>query len=394
MPWCPQCRAEYRAGVTTCAVCAVALVEERPPAERRATALPRALARIVADAGAALRYGMSALRLLRRNPSLLILPLAFTAFNAVERGAGSYITLRHTAWGRGLVRELQEVRQVPAAVPISWGRPGPGLRWREDVQSFAHPVPAAQLYGAAQVLDAATRPAGTHVESSLKRGIAIDFVASLAFTALSALLLAGYYGVAAGTVATGTAPWGRFGPQMRRHWVRFFLVGLVLMAVIGGPFYLVAVRPFAPFLVAASNWWYAWITPIVSFFLALALYAVAADDVSVREAIRRSVIITATGLVTGVMLLAALALLEYAFLGPLSAAAEAFAAHHEPTDLAALPLAGIPWELARHLWQAFLGVILCLAMFYWYGEASKRFRAEAAPVPADGPAAPSLEALG
>ena len=33
MPWCPQCRDEFREGYTTCAECGVALVDVLPPAE-------------------------------------------------------------------------------------------------------------------------------------------------------------------------------------------------------------------------------------------------------------------------------------------------------------------------------------------------------------------------
>jgi len=393
MPWCPQCRAEYRAGVTTCAVCGVALVEERPPAERRATALPRALARIVADAAAALRYGLSALRLLRRNPSLLLLPLAFAAFNVVESEAGLYMRYRYTAWGQRLVRD-QRVRALEGARPVVWGRLGAGLRWRVDVQRFAHPVPAVQLSGTLGFLVSARAPAGSDGQWNPRQRVMLPLLAGPALAALIALLLAGYYGVAAGAVGAGAASWRRFGPQMKRDWFRFFLLGLISIALIAGPFYLVAALPTVLFLSAASNWWWAWVVPIITFLLALPLYAVAADDISVREAIRRSVIITATGLVTGLMLLAAFALAEAAVLAPLSAAADHFVGHGKLTDFASLQLAYIPWQLVEHLWQAFLGVILCLAMFYWYGEASKRFRVEAAPVPVEGPAAPSLEALG
>jgi len=391
MPWCPQCRAEYRAGVTTCAVCGVALVEERPPAERRATALARALARIVADAAAALRYALSALRLLRRNPSLLLLPLAFAAFNVVETQTGRYLTYRYTAWGRRYMRDLQGSR-VHRAVPISWGRVGPAIRWREDVQRFALPVPAVALSGTAQFLLATTRY--TARQTYLRREVALDLLVGLALAALSALLLAGYYGVAAGTVGTGTASWGSFGQDMRRHWFRFFLLEVILIALMGGFSYLVFALPYVPVLISAANRWREWVAPIIAFSLALPLYAVAVDDVSVKEALRRSVIITATGIATGLVLLAALALLQYAVLAPLSAAAESFAAYHRLRDLVALQLANIPWALAEKLWQFFLGVILCLAMFYWYGEASKRFHVEAVPVPAEGPVAPSLEALG
>ena len=77
MPWCPECGAEYREGMETCAKCRVALEASPPPAREDPTraALVRLLRAARPSVVEALSYAAGGWRVLRRHRALLLVPL-------------------------------------------------------------------------------------------------------------------------------------------------------------------------------------------------------------------------------------------------------------------------------------------------------------------------------
>jgi len=365
MPWCPQCRAEYREGFTRCHRCGVPLAQT-PPAQRPwVESAPPLLLRAAGQAASAWQHAAAALRLLKRRPSLLLLPLALAFFNVVERQAGQYATFRYTAFGRELPRRLAD--DLPR--PVKWSLVR-RVRVVETVRHFAGPIPGLTLTGTTQLAWIAAIGG-----KDTARWPGHQFWALLAATALvaalSALVLAGYYGVAGLAVASGEAPWAVFAQQMRRFWLRFWLFQLVLNALAGWLSYVSLAVPL-PTLIAAANWWLLWLAPVICFLLALSLFAIAADNARLGEAMGHSIVTVCRGLLTALLLFLALGLLRAIFLAPLSEAAELLFGPPSRTDLLARTLLDIPWFLAAEGWDALLGTWLCLALFFWYRDSVAR----------------------
>ena len=101
MPYCPQCGAEYTAGITTCRECGVPLVAG--PLDR-VRARPFHLAAFLrvplSQFARGLGYAAQAAHLLWRTPALLALPLLVVLFNNGESMLGSYLADTATAAGR------------------------------------------------------------------------------------------------------------------------------------------------------------------------------------------------------------------------------------------------------------------------------------------------------
>ncbi len=353
MPWCPQCGAEYREGITRCAKCGVPLTEEAPAAQivRWRERVPPWLQRIIGDFCNAFRYIAEAWRVLRRHPALLLLPLAAAVFNAVEGGTMTYVGFRYTAVGRELAAEYPLDRDVRAAMV----RLRPGDVLGAAVNRFTYPVPAPSLGGTWRMMELAAiqRHSNWAVPS------AAWVLSLLLILPLGALVLAGYYGVVARAVTEEAVSWRPFWGDARRYFVRFYLFGVLLAVLTGGLAMIVlslratmAIYPAVTFVGKA-----------ITLALALTLVAVVADDRPLRRALPSGAAVVLGCLPVSVFLFALwlVVLASRVLLGHLLGLAPL-----PPVDFATLQLYQIPQSAVLDGLVAIVGTWLLIASFVWY----------------------------
>jgi hypothetical protein len=371
MPWCPQCGAQYRDGFSTCAKCAAALVDEPPAVSRpdwreslppTVRRLASRLRKVATDVTAAIRHGRHALQLLRRNPSLVLLPLAITCFNVVERLGGEYYTYHHTAWGRDMARRIEQTA-LPADVPRA--------RFEVIRQSIlASPVDAPSLDGLIGAALASKRKVNESGPGTAEMVITAPGVLVVMLPA--AFLLAGYYAVVGAAVAAGGVSWQCFFPSAKRRWWRFWLFSVLFLVVAYWPLYVVALLPLELWDVASL--WPRWVAPVLGVLLSLSLYAIVASDLSVIAAIKQSIRLVWRTLATALTLWAGFLALQALLITPLTVLARSLAGPNPALRIADFSI--VPWLLAKDGWTSVLGVWLCLTMFCWYHHVSAAARGQ------------------
>jgi hypothetical protein len=370
MPWCPQCGDEYREGVTDCPKCGSPLTDQAPPPQITPwrERLPRPLRRVFDAFARSSGYASEAYRLLRRHRVLLLLPVAAAVFNAVEFGTAAYVGFRYTRAGRELMARWPR--------PPDTGTTEPGLRLPKLIfiqkagYHLAYPVPAPYLQGTTQAIglaatgpDSEPAPLGL-LPWALLLGVSLP---------LQAAVLAGYYGLVAGTAAQEAVARVSFWASLRRYGLRFYAFGLLLLVVTTGS--VMTAQWFWPL----SGIYYAaefagWLVTVA---LALTLVAVAADDASPWRALRsgaavllRDLPVAALFLSAWVIVLALIALIQYV---------ERLALHPSlaSVDITVQQLYAIPEKAVLNSLLAVVGTWLLIASFLWYS--SRR------PAPRGGP---------
>jgi hypothetical protein len=371
MPWCPQCGAEYREGIVVCARCGVGLVGERPPSAAPRPAAQAVVRKVWADAKRAWGYLAGAARLLRRNPSLLLLPLAVVLFNTVEGTAGGYIMVTRTAYGRAL---QERARNRPAPKPPPWPVVRV-VRFRYDLATPA--IPSVTLRGTSAVAGTALLGAGGAGEVASLRSEALTWLCSLLIALLmigplNALLRGGYYGVVAGTIASGKANWRGFGLHARRFFARFWRLYAVFLIVISLLFWVEKLASRGPMLV--GGWWVAWFWAyrLVGFLLALAALVIVAGDCGVLTGIHRTLLTVVRDIAVAVVLAVGIGavgwVVAYGF-GWL----RGWAWTLNPTsDLTQVHWPRVGVDLGQDSILALLSVVFVLAALIWYREASAK----------------------
>jgi len=297
MAWCPECGAEYREGVSQCAKCGVALVEQRPV--KPWPQLPPFVARRVDEVVAAFGYAVEAVWLLRRHPSLLLLPLALAVFNEAESAAGSYVMLRHTALGRQWVEQLRNVRPAPSRrvrvqVRFHAGPPVPDVAWTGTAAVLGALVLGAEEGGGSQ---------GASPTLTLRMWLMSLVFSLLVVAGASAFVVAGYYGVAREAVATGRLEWGRLPSYGKRFLVRMWLLHALLGPIPWGLFGLLVLASGGTEILTITLAIWEWVLAGLVFFLALTPFVIVADDARFGAAIRRSVLAVARCLTVAVVLI-------------------------------------------------------------------------------------------
>lgn len=372
MPWCPQCGAEYREGLTACAKCQAALVEERPlPAPRRDWREPLrpVVQRLLRDVTAAGACALEALRVFRRHPSLLLVPALLAFANVGVREATHFVYSRESS------PEHIETLTGPTWPPVDlsfW--PREQLLASYTIGDFRNPIPTPSLtpiVGAWWVIRYSSASHGSPppvTRGLMAASLLVDVFVDIA---LGAVILAGYYGIACALVSTGGAAHSSFRANVRRHWVRFFQVGIITWALLNW-LPLLYFLPAAETLLRASLLWVAWVAPLASFFFALPLYVLVLDGGSALAAIRRSVFIVATHLAEMAALLAGFALARALVLWPLLLLSERFDLGRAIVEGGTLQSRSVLWGASLtsaflvNAWTTVLGVWLCLTMFCWY----------------------------
>jgi hypothetical protein len=369
MPWCPQCRDEYREGITHCPKCGLPLTDQAPPPlitpwreylpPRLRSALDHCVRALVDRCVRAVAYGSEGWRLLRRRRALLVLPLVVAVFNAVEFGTGAYVAGRYTRVGRELMTQSPE--------PLDARTTEPRLRsrdlfpMREAVNRLAYPIPTPSLTGPAQVV--ALAAAGPSRSGEIPMFLPWVWLLLISLP-LEAIVLAGYYGVLWRAVTEEAVPWPSFWIYARRYGLRFYLFGVLISAATAGPVTILVRLP-AAFAIYRALSFAGW---VAAFALALTLVAVAADGVPLRRALRsgagvllRDLPVALLLLGTWIVALALTALLSW-LAGP------ALVAVLPPADVARLQLYMIPLEAVRNALLALVGTWLLIVSFLWYGD--------------------------
>lgn len=387
MPWCPKCGAEYREGLTTCAKCQAALVEERPPAPRRLwrESLPPVVQRLLRKVAATGACAREALRLFRRHPSLLLVPALLAFADAGVRGAS------HFSYGRESSPRAGVTVTGPTWIPVTpsdWA--SEKLLTVSTIGEFARPIPTPSLTPVVGAWWATRyRPVPNDDALPLTRPLmAASMLVSLIDIALGAVILAGYYGMVCTLVSSGARPQRSFRAGVRRHWLRFLQVGVIIWA-------LLAWLPLLQFFVSesqalssAGSIWVRRVVPVAFFFLALPLYIVVLDGEFAITAIRRSVCTVGAHLGEMVALLVGFALARALVLYPLLLLSQRFDVNRVLAQGGDVPSRGALWgasltsAFVANIWTSILGVWLCLTMFFWYRAVTPQ------PASATGPSPP------
>jgi len=332
--------------------------------------LPPFVARRADEVVAAFGYVVEALRVLRRHPSLLLLPLALAVFNEAESAAGSYVMLRHTAAGRQWVEYLET------------GGPAPSRGVRLQVRfDRGPPVPHVAWTGTAAVLGALALGAegggGSQIASTAEalRMWLIGIVFSLLVVAgVNAFVVGGYYGVARGAVATGRLEWGRFPSHAKRLFVRMWLLHALLGPIPWGLFVLLLLPSQATGIgtlgtLAITIW--LWGMAGLLFFLAVTPFVIVVDDARLGTAMKRSVLAVIRCLTIAVVLILGSLVVAEVLNWPFDwVRSSAFGGTSSPPPTAAdWPAMGV--GLLQRCVVALLAAFFPLVMLAWYGRVSE-----------------------
>lgn len=369
--WCPQCGAEYLAGIAECHKCGVALVEERPPLVPLpwpVTIMAARVAPILAHVRA-LTYAREAHHLLRRRPALLLLPIAIAVFNAAELGVGSYLSVTQTAFGRRALAsmvpgqsEASRKAQLRAELsPAAWAHNAA----LQSPLTFATPIPYLELSGVQGLVWTAVIPAKAEDFPPLRPAQTLVLaVHALLMLPLAALVLSGYYRRLLEAIPASSPA----GLQMRQRFAGFlWYLTLVYVATNAGLVWLLAVPSGVCGLTFSLL---TWGPRVFGVLVALTPVALASDDAPFLSALKRGVRTVVRGWPT------TLALLLMLFLGSAIAVAlrgllgAAIPGLHALPPTPASTLTSVAVQAGYQSALALLGVWLCLAQFLWYRDAN------------------------
>ncbi|UCC68902.1 MAG: zinc ribbon domain-containing protein [Armatimonadota bacterium] len=360
MAWCPKCGAEYREGVQDCPSCSRPMVDQGVPRPRRQERFAPFLLRRWDEVKRALGYAVEAARVLRRHPSLLLLPLAVAVFNEAESAVGSYIMFGHTAMGREwaeMLRNAPSPRPRGARVTVRY--------------SVGPPAPSVELSGTRSILTAAVQ--GIAQRRRAQADFALDPRASwvaLLFSfsvvaAVSAVVQAGYYGVARQAVATGILRWGDFGLSARRFsfrlWVFAAAVGLIFSALIG---ILLTGSDYAVWVVCK------WFHRVAVLMLVLTPFVIVADDAPVLTAVKRGVVTVGRNIGVAVMLVGGIMVAQELMSWPFDLLRSSDFVQSWPTTPGSVSWRSLAVNLPQRGLLACLSAFFVAAAFVWYRDAS------------------------
>ncbi len=364
MPYCPQCGAEYTDLVSNCHECGVALVaqrpeigaREKPPAAGDSLArpvFPPFFARVRRDLSAAWGYGKEAYDLLRRHPSLVLIPIALALFNATENEIGRYLATAHTAFGRAALARAHAgagaTRDERSFTFDSWGS-AYGTARRLAFPSGANRLVLRSfrpdLSGTATFLGQASAPPGGPLLTP--QLLAVMSAVALVGLLVGTLFVAGYLGRLRRTV-DGEEVAGAFWKDARAYcWP------LVVYFIVAG---VIALTQLMTYLRT-------WVGPLLLLFTCLTPVGIVRDRAfwqAFRESCRLvwSHYLTALALAVGASVACFLILLPYYYVHYLLRA-----------QFILLRPGVILLDAARDALLALIAVWATLALFVWYREAT------------------------
>ncbi len=323
----------------------------------------------VSTAGAAAR---DASRVLRRHPSLLLLPLLLAVFSAVQSGATRYLTYTHTGFGRWSEAQgrEREGRQPQSRASV----------WRPVLRTIeGSSLPSAGLLSSVRFVPDASgvtellmfRVWDAPPDSALSGWLLLAAILPFLGYPVGALIVAGYYAVLEGARDTGVVAWPRFWHGARRFMPHVLLYFLLYM-IISTPYFVLIMlahaKEIASWAIPVSTLWRSGLEPLLLLSLALVPVAVVADDLRFATAVRRSIVTVWKHLGTAITLAAETVVLYLLVAVPYQVASSAFrASRYGPAPegyLNAIPLFAV-YEVAL----AVVMVWAVLALFSWYREA-------------------------
>ena len=316
----------------------------------------------------AVGYAAEALRLLRKHPSLLLVAIAMGVLNTADGRVGGYVAYAHTGWGSDM-RELL-VRGEAVRGKRRKTRAAFSANPFERLLLVAPPTPSVSFVGTGEVLWALTygkpgkltAPEPRHPYGRWKGLAGLHEALSLLMMFLLPMIVggftsAGYLAAARNTVVEGTPCWRIFVSEGRRCCLRFALLVLLPVIVFAPLGVAATLRPAIAGLVYAP-------LPVI-FLLALAQYAIIADDIGVVASIKRSVITVIRDLPAALVLIVTAGLLGWAthLLDPWS---------HGGLKLTVNPFPLLPRAILSASLAGVVGAWFSLVAFLWYLDATGR----------------------
>lgn len=378
MPWCPKCIAEYRDSVVKCPTCEVALVDERPrpPEEPLAVARRSSLwlaSEVHSQAGRSIRYGVGGLRLLRRHPALLVIPLLLMLLRAYDTTLGQYAIPRYLAQ-RERFAEAEQF-SAPARIPAGQRLRSVLLNRRTAVavSRLAGPLHYMTLQGTGTVLALSWTKDELVGEGQvpLPPAPALQIFLFLFGFAVSSFALGGFFGMVKQVGEEGSLTWRGFETNARRCWARFFLFQTIALVVFRWPYLFQAVPAYPHWRATLYHAWTMWVAPVAAFFMALTWYAILTEDAGIWTALVRSAQTVGRHVVTGVHLLLAVGLTRLALLVPLEVGDALLIARYS-ADYSDWPWVSLPTVLVGGVTGVIVDVWVCLTAFLWYRDARLR----------------------
>ena len=330
--------------------------------------------RIVGDVRRALGYLVEAARLLRRHPSLLLLPVVVAVFNAAEGSVGRDLMIQRTEYGRWL---QERARELPPQPP-----PHSRVRVVRVEMPSGIDVPYLPLTGTGSLIGAVVEGRPRHAAvSSLPGGgfriVALAVALSLlVLIPLNALVRGGYFGLLAGAVSADKAGAACFARSAGRFFLRFWL----LLALLGVAY--IAFFSIASSVLGRSTLGWALLRgascPMVAgvFFLMLVSSALVWEDSSVWTSLTRSASMAARDVGIAVPLLVVAIVAE-------EAVSRLFVWVRYWTWQEVDPAGFVLWgnlltDAGHRCVLALVGAWLVVAVMLWYRDASARLWPRAA----------------
>jgi hypothetical protein len=309
-------------------------------------------------------YAAEALRLLRRRPGLLALPLLAVCFNVLEGTAARQALVTYTTVGRALVADA---RAWATDSEARRGLERPELALDElarqtassALREIASPVPAPGLTGTAELVFMTATPTPDPEDSLWVGGAENTAISILLMLPLQALFLAFYY-ERLRTAVDPSAEALAFRLAVRRSYWRFLAI-LVLLSVLSAGLEL-ACSSLAPALLFGPLW----PGDVLLLPFALTLVAIVQDRVGLFQAVRSSAFTVFRQFPTAVVLLV-LACLLMAGVHTLRAAAGLWLDILPDAVYLATPSPrAVAVQVVCNGLLAAVGVWLALAQFLWY----------------------------
>jgi len=324
--------------------------------------------RIVTDVRRALGYLAEAARLVRRHPSLLLLPVVVAVFNVGESQLGQHLVLQRTAYGRWLRERIKELPRPPA--------PDSRTRVVRVETPGAMSVPTMPLSGVSALIGAVVtgRPHGTGLRSAPWPNLLLMLMALslslLLLAPVNALVRGGYFGLLVEAASTDKANAACFARSAARFFLRFWLL-LALLAVA----YLTFFSILFPVLGASDVGWAllrgaGWLMVAGVFLLMLVSSALVWEDSSLWTAVGRSVITVVRDLAVALPLFVVAVAAENVFAWLFQWVRSWTWQQPEPAGF--MPWSNVLTDAGQRCVLALVGAWLAVAIVLWYRDASAR----------------------
>jgi hypothetical protein len=334
---------------------------------------------------AAVQYVVGALALLRRHPSLLLFPVLVSTFGAAEDGAGNYLALAHTDYGRREQREWarggeQEKEAVPLAVRLN---PPWALKsaFREAALRTAGPQ-AAPTWNGMQAL-ARTLVYG-HPErlgsgSTLLGGVGLAVLTLLLLLAFDPWVVAGYYGLFGDAMREGRVEWRRFPARARRYWLR--MVALRVLQIAAAAWAIPLAMAKAGWLMHLWQAWISWAHPLVLVLLALVPIVFVIQEAGTWGAVQESVVTIWRKPAVPMVLILGLTAACFVVTEAHTAVRATWFPGTLHGEVPAVHLANIPLAAVYYALLAALGAWAAATLFAWWAREGPGARGQERPEP-------------